>query len=1185
QFTYTATGGSGTGIFSYTSSDPTVATIDPDTGNVSILKTGTTTLTATKASDTNYNSASKDCTLTVNKGNQAAITYSDITNAYGDGDFVYTASGGSGTGDFSYSSSDSTVATIDPSTGSVSILKAGTTTLTATKAADTNYNSASKTCTLTVNKAGQGAIIYDDVTKTYGDAEFVYTATGGSGTGVFSYSSSDPTVAAIDPSTGSVSILKAGTTTLTATKAEDTNYSSASKDCTLTVNKGNQAAITYNDVTKAYGDADFIYTANAGSGTGAFSYTSSDPTVATIDPATGSVSILKAGTTTLTATKAADTNYNVASDTCTLTVNKGDQAAITYNDATKTYGDAQFTYTATGGSGTGIFSYTSSDPTVATIDPDTGNVSILKTGTITLTATKASDTNYNSASKDCTLTVNKGNQAAITYSDITKAYGDGDFVYTASGGSGTGAFSYTSSDPTVATIDPVTGSVTILKVGTTTLTATKVGDTNYNAASDTCTLTVSKAVQSISVTTLPVKTTYVYGESLDVSGGAVTITYTDSSTSSAALTSEMCSAAATPDIGTRTVTVTYLGHVSTFDVAYSKAAQTAPAAPVLSVTASGITVTAPVGDTYEYSKDGGVSWQSSAYFTGLVHATSYTITARLKGTTTKNASNASSGSTATFMDITAPSLTAGAAVRTSDTAATVKFTSNEAGGYYYSIVADGAPTPSIDTSGAGINCTTAEAVITNPIGITTGAKDIYIKVKDAAGNVSNALKIDIPAYVAPVISNPPAPAVPKTEPETKPEEKKIIVLVNGKVEDAGTATTATEGDKTTTTVVLDEKKLENKLEQGADKPVVTIPVDAKVDIVVGELNGQMVKNMEKKEAVVEVKTETAAYTLPAQQINIDAVSKEIGKDVELKDIKVQIEISTPPTDVIKVVENSAKKGEFTIIAPPVDFTVKCTSENKTVEVSKFNAYVERTVAVPDGVDPSKITTGIVIEPDGTVRHVPTKIIIIDGKYYAKINSLTNSTYSVVWHPIEFNDVDNHWAKADINDMGSRMVVNGDGKGNYNPESDITRAEFAAIMVRALGLKPEMGSCQFSDVGGSDWYCGYINTAVKYKIITGYGNGKFGPMDKITREQAVTMIARAMNITGLKVKLADGEIEKLLGKFTDSSKAAQYSKTSIAACLKIGIISEDNKLISPKVNITRAEVAVFVKRLLKKSNLI
>ncbi len=418
------------------------------------------------------------------------------------------------------------------------------------------------------------------------------------------------------------------------------------------------------------------------------------------------------------------------------------------------------------------------------------------------------------------------------------------------------------------------------------------------------------------------------------------------------------------------------------------------------------------------------------------------------------------------------------------------------------------------------------------------------------------------------------------------QQNEVIVLVNGKSENIGAGTTSKDGDKTVTTVTIDQKKLEEKLEAEGNNAVVTIPVNDKSDVVVGELNGQMVKNMESKQAVLEVKTGTAAYTLPAQQINIDAVSQKLGASVELKDIKVQVQISTPTSDTVKVVENSAKKGEFSIVVPPVDFNVQCSFDNKTVEISHFNAYVERTVAIPDGVDPSKITTGIVVEPDGTVRHVPTKITIISGKYYAKINSVTNSTYSVVWHPIEFKDVDKHWAKDAVNEMGSRMVVGGVGNDMYAPDRDITRAEFAAIMVKALGLKPGTGNNPFSDVKEGEWYVQYIETAYQYGIISGYGNGKFGPQDTISREQAMTMIAKAMNITGLKVDVDSAELEDLLQGFVDSDKAVNWAKESIAKCIKSGIISgRSGNTIAPKANITRAEVAVIVKKLLQKSKLI
>ncbi len=83
--------------------------------------------------------------------------------------------------------------------------------------------------------------------------------------------------------------------------------------------------------------------------------------------------------------------------------------------------------------------------------------------------------------------------------------------------------------------------------------------------------------------------------------------------------------------------------------------------------------------------------------------------------------------------------------------------------------------------------------------------------------------------------------------------------------------------------------------------------------------------------------------------------------------------------------------------------------------------------------------------------------MVNGVYYAVINSLTNSTYTVIYNPVNFADVNDSWAKDAINDMGSRMVVTGvDGK-NYEPDRDITRAEFAAIMVRSLAFTSRRGN--------------------------------------------------------------------------------------------------------------------------------
>lgn len=436
-----------------------------------------------------------------------------------------------------------------------------------------------------------------------------------------------------------------------------------------------------------------------------------------------------------------------------------------------------------------------------------------------------------------------------------------------------------------------------------------------------------------------------------------------------------------------------------------------------------------------------------------------------------------------------------------------------------------------------------------------------------------------------IVSQPPAPSDTDSNGDfyTPPGAS---VIVDGVKQEVGTAKTSSENGQSKTEVIFDSAKLDKILGSAENGATVLLSVTGGSNIASGVLTGQMVKDMEKKDAILEVKTNTAAYTLPASQVNIDAVSSQLGASVTLSDIKVEISIAEPSDAAIRVVENAANDAGFTIMVPAVDFKISCTYGGQTVDVSSFNSYVERTVAIPDGVDPNKITTGVVVDPDGTIHHVPTRITVIDGKYYAVINSLTNSTYTVIWHSVEFADVADHWAKDFINDMGSRMIVTGVKSGAYQPDRDMTRAEFATIVVRALGLRQGVGDNKFTDVSASDWYCGYVETAVSYGIIYGYADGTFGPNEKITREQAMTMIARAMALTGLESSLPDSEINSLLSRFTDSVLASDYAKTGIAACLKNSIVTgKTGTTVAPKDYITRAEVAVIIERMLTKSQLI
>ena len=167
-----------------------------------------------------------------------------------------------------------------------------------------------------------------------------------------------------------------------------------------------------------------------------------------------------------------------------------------------------------------------------------------------------------------------------------------------------------------------------------------------------------------------------------------------------------------------------------------------------------------------------------------------------------------------------------------------------------------------------------------------------------------------------------------------------------------------------------------------------------------------------------------------------------------------------------------------------------------------------------------------------------------------------------------------------------MVVTGMGDGTYEPSRSITRAKFAAIVVRALGLQKGTTESSFGDVSLTDWFNGYVDTATSYTLITGYDNVSYSPNDKITREQAIAILERAMKLTGLSVSLTDSEVNALLANYTDGVSVSDYAKMSAAICIKTGVVTGTSPTaLSQKAYVIRAEVAVMVQRLLQKSGLI
>ena len=363
--------------------------------------------------------------------------------------------------------------------------------------------------------------------------------------------------------------------------------------------------------------------------------------------------------------------------------------------------------------------------------------------------------------------------------------------------------------------------------------------------------------------------------------------------------------------------------------------------------------------------------------------------------------------------------------------------------------------------------------------------------------------------------------------------------------------------------------------------------DTKSEVAKVELTGDTVKKLEESTFDVSVKWDNVEYVIPAEEFTISKVAENLGlEEKELADIKVEVKIIKLDEKVVEKYKEVAKINGAELIFPPVQFevvakTVKTDGTTKEQSINKFNNYVERVMEIPAGVDPHKITTGIVFNADGTYSHVPTEVYQKDGKWYAKLYSLSNSDYSVIWNPVRVKSVEKHWSKDAVNDMASRLVIfNPEG---FEPNKAITRGDFAEYIVRALGLYREGSTHQnnFKDVTAAGERTLGILIANEYGIVSGYSDGTFRGYNPITREEAMVMYQRAMEITKLV-----GSDENRYQSYTDYSQVSDWAKMNVKNVLSAHVFNGTTATtISPKANLTYAEAAQAISNLLIGSKLI
>ena len=175
---------------------------------------------------------------------------------------------------------------------------------------------------------------------------------------------------------------------------------------------------------------------------------------------------------------------------------------------------------------------------------------------------------------------------------------------------------------------------------------------------------------------------------------------------------------------------------------------------------------------------------------------------------------------------------------------------------------------------------------------------------------------------------------------------------------------------------------------------------------------------------------------------------------------------------------------------------------------------------------------------------------------------------------DLTDIAGHWAEEYIASLYEKSIVSGSGDGKFNPDSNITRAEFVQILYNMSNMTSD-GSQSFKDVKAGDWFSQAVAWAVNFGITSGTGEDTFSPYEKITREQMAAMIYRYATLMG-----ADWQTSET-GVFADEGEIAEYAKYQVRWAKGAGIISgRPDGSFGPKDNATRAESAAMLSRLVK-----
>lgn len=381
-------------------------------------------------------------------------------------------------------------------------------------------------------------------------------------------------------------------------------------------------------------------------------------------------------------------------------------------------------------------------------------------------------------------------------------------------------------------------------------------------------------------------------------------------------------------------------------------------------------------------------------------------------------------------------------------------------------------------------------------------------------------------------------------------EKSSVITPNASVKngEAAAEVTAKEVTDAITAANKDDAAaivVEPVVKGDADKVSVVLPTDAVEDIV------------EDTDADLVIRTEGGEVRIPNDTL------AEVVKEATGDEIIITIE-ETDAADA------KAKLPEEAQTEKAIAVSVTITSGGK--EISTFGGKtLEVLIPVDTKIyEEGKTYTAYIISKDGSVEE--TTATIKDG-YAVVIMSHFSTVIITKEEAVPFTDINGHWAYDAILYAYHNGLMNGIGDEKFDPNGTLNRAMLVTILYRLEGKPAVTAVNPFDDVKDGKWYTDAIIWAADNELVNGYGNGKFGPEDDITREQMAKILFAYSKLKGYDSSKAND-----LAAYTDAENISGWALDAVKWANAVNLITgRTETTIVPGGNATRAEAATILMR--------